>query len=52
MSNIFGRIQRIQGYNKNTDKDGTRLKNELKVRLMAPEACSEQGEKLVEIVAK
>ena len=51
MSNIFGRIQRIQGY-KNTDKDGTRLKNELKVRLMAPEACSEQGEKLVEIVAK
>ena len=26
--------------------------NELKVRLMGPEACSEQGEKLVEIVAK
>ena len=37
---------------KNTDKDDTRLQNELRVRLMGPEACSEQGEKLVEIVAK
>ena len=37
---------------KRTDKDDLRLQNELKVQLMGPEACSEEGEKLVEGVAK
>ena len=37
---------------KNTDKDDTSLQNELKVRLMGPEPCTTEGEKLVNVVAK
>lgn len=36
---------------KHTDKDDTRLQKELKVKLMGPEPCSQQGEKFVQIVA-